>query len=91
MERRAGSAGALSVRGSPPASGHHAGADAVPRNGLALSHTEIYERHHNRLGGRIELFVMDPLEGIDIDAEEDFVVAEQLLRRAAEERSVPEL
>lgn len=58
---------------------------------LYLTRTEIYERHHNRLGGRIELFVMDPLEGIDIDAEEDFVVAEHLLRRAAEERSVPEL
>lgn len=48
---------------------------------LYLTRTEIYERHHNRLGGAIELFVMDPLEGIDIDAEHDFMLAESLWRR----------
>ena len=48
---------------------------------LYLTRTEIYERHHNRLGGTIELFVMDPLEGIDIDAEHDFMLAESLWRR----------
>ena len=48
---------------------------------LYLTRTEIYERHHNRLGGTIELFVMDPLEGIDIDAEHDFTLAESLWRR----------
>ena len=48
---------------------------------LYLTRTEIYERHHNRLGGSIELFVMDPLEGIDIDAEHDFMLAESLWRR----------
>ena len=48
---------------------------------LYLTRTEIYERHHNRLGGAIELFVMDPLEGIDIDAEHDFTLAESLWRR----------
>ena len=50
---------------------------------LYLTRTEIYETHHNRLGGNIELFVMDPLEGIDIDAEEDFTLAEDLWRRAS--------
>lgn len=50
---------------------------------LYLTRTDIYEKHHNRLGGAIELFVMDPLEGIDIDVEEDFALAEDLWRRAA--------
>lgn len=48
---------------------------------LYLTHTGVYEQHHNRLGGHIELFVMDPLEGIDIDAEHDFSLAESLWRR----------
>ena len=51
---------------------------------LYLTRTEIYEKHHNRLGGSIELFVMDPLEGIDIDAEHDFTLAESLWRRMSE-------
>lgn len=58
---------------------------------LYLTKTAIYEQLHNRLGGTISLFVMDALEGIDIDAEEDFVHAEELLRRAALTDSVPTL
>lgn len=58
---------------------------------LYLTKTSIYETLHNRLGGEISLFVMDALEGIDIDAEEDFVLAEELLRRAALTDSVPSL
>lgn len=42
---------------------------------LYLTRTEIYQREHNRLGGTIELFVMDPIEGIDIDAPQDFDLA----------------
>lgn len=48
---------------------------------LYLTRTDVYEQHHNRLGGTIELFVMDPLEGIDIDAEHDFSLAESLWRQ----------
>lgn len=58
---------------------------------LYLTKTTVYETMHNRLGGQIALFVMDALEGIDIDAEEDFVLAEELLRRAALTDSVPAL
>lgn len=43
---------------------------------LYLTRTEIYERHHNRLGGNIGLFVMDPSEGLDIDTLDDFEQAE---------------
>ncbi|AMS06109.1 acylneuraminate cytidylyltransferase family protein [Acidipropionibacterium acidipropionici] len=46
---------------------------------LYLTRTEIYEQAHNRLGGRIELFVMDPVEGTDIDAPHDFALAEATL------------
>lgn len=48
---------------------------------LYLTRTGIYEQGHNRLGGRIGLFVMDPSEGIDIDGPEDFDYAEFLMAR----------
>lgn len=46
---------------------------------LYVTRTEIYERDHNRLGGRIGLFVMDPIEGIDIDSPRDLDLAAQTL------------
>lgn len=42
---------------------------------LYLTRTEVYDGEHNRLGGRIGLFVMDPTEGIDIDTPDDFTLA----------------
>lgn len=45
-----------------------------------LTHTEIYEREHNRLGGRIGLFVMDEVEGSDLDTLADWQVASERLR-----------
>ena len=48
---------------------------------LYVTRTEVYETAHNRLGGRIELFVMDPVEGIDIDAQTDFALAEATIRQ----------
>ena len=50
---------------------------------LYLTKTEVYQNTHNRLGGRIELFVMDPVEGIDIDSPHDFDIAATELRRLA--------
>lgn len=47
---------------------------------LYLTRTEVYERHHNRLGGRIGLFVMDDCEGMDIDTPDDFALAARTLR-----------
>jgi len=46
---------------------------------LYLTRTEIYERDSNRIGGRVGLFVMDELEGIDIDTLVDLRIAEQVL------------
>lgn len=48
---------------------------------LYLTRTEIYERHHNRLGGTIGLFVMDASESIDIDSFDDLEYAIWLLER----------
>ena len=48
---------------------------------LYLTRTEVYERDHNRLGGRIELFVLAPDEAVDIDTPADFARAEALLSR----------
>lgn len=47
---------------------------------LYLTKPWVYETHDNRLGGRIGLFVMDEVEGIDIDSEVDLLVADQTLR-----------
>jgi len=41
----------------------------------------VYDERGNRLGGRIGLFVMDEVEGVDIDTDLDLAVAEQLLSR----------
>lgn len=49
-----------------------------------LTKTEIYERNHNRLGGRIGLFIMDEVEGCDLDTPADWQVAEQRLLDHAE-------
>ena len=48
---------------------------------LYLTRTEIYEREHNRLGGHIELFVLDDVEAVDVDTPSDFLRAEAALRR----------
>ncbi|MDY6054797.1 acylneuraminate cytidylyltransferase family protein [Micrococcus sp.] len=37
----------------------------------------VYDELHNRLGGRIALLELDDLEGVDIDTELDFALAEQ--------------
>ena len=41
---------------------------------LYVTRTEVYDEHDNRLGGRVGLFVMDEVEGIDIDTELDLEV-----------------
>ncbi|GAB3247326.1 acylneuraminate cytidylyltransferase family protein [Alteromonas gracilis] len=51
---------------------------------LYVTRTELYLREPaNRLGGRIGLFVMDEVEGIDIDTEHDLALAERQLREAS--------
>ena len=44
-----------------------------------LTHARIWDEVGNRLGGRIGLFVMDELEGVDIDTAADLAQADQLL------------
>jgi N-acylneuraminate cytidylyltransferase len=47
---------------------------------LYVTRTAIYDSLANRLGGRISLFEMDDLEGLDIDTELDITIADSLLR-----------
>lgn len=47
---------------------------------IYVTRTEIWERQRNRLGGNVSLFVMDEMEGIDIDTPFDHQVAEVALR-----------
>lgn len=46
---------------------------------IYVTRTSVYEEQANRLGGRVSLFVMDELEGIDVDEEADLVLAEHAL------------
>lgn len=46
---------------------------------LYITRTETYEQEHNRLGGRIGIFEMDDLEGVDIDTELDLSIADHQL------------
>ena len=44
---------------------------------LYLTKPWVYDELHNRLGGRIGMLELDDLEGVDIDTELDFALAEQ--------------
>ena len=46
---------------------------------LYLTRTWVYDELDNRIGGRVGLFVMDELEGIDVDTELDLDVADRTL------------
>lgn len=43
---------------------------------LYITKTEIYDRLHNRIGGSITLFPLADIEGVDIDTDIDFRLAE---------------
>ena len=51
---------------------------------LYLTRTWVYDELDNRIGGRVGLFVMDEVEGIDVDTELDLTVADRTLRALAE-------
>ena len=79
-------------RGDPPTA--HYPVDSRPRRqdmdpnslpfretgSIYVTRTRIYDTLNNRLGGRISLFEMDDLEGLDIDTELDITLADTLLR-----------
>lgn len=46
---------------------------------LYVTRTETYENEHNRLGGKIGIFEMDDIEGVDIDTELDISIADHQL------------
>jgi N-acylneuraminate cytidylyltransferase len=48
-----------------------------------LAPREVYIEQRNRLGRRPKLHVMDKISSMDIDWEEDFVIAEALVRSRA--------
>lgn len=51
---------------------------------LYVTRTEIYEQRTNRIGGTVGLFVMDDVEGVDIDTELDLSLAAHELQRLAD-------
>lgn len=56
---------------------------------LYVTRTEIYETRNNRLGGTVGLFVMDDVEGVDIDTELDLSLAAHELQRLAHSDAEP--
>ncbi len=50
---------------------------------LYLTRPWVYDELDNRIGGRVGLFVMDEVEGTDIDTELDLLVAERVLHGLA--------
>ncbi|MBE9403394.1 acylneuraminate cytidylyltransferase family protein [Brachybacterium sp. Marseille-Q2903] len=48
---------------------------------LYVTAPHVYRETRNRIGGRISLFVLDELEGVDIDTEADVAAAERMLAR----------
>lgn len=50
---------------------------------LYLTRSWVYDELDNRIGGRVGLFVMDEVEGSDVDTELDLLVAEQILHSLA--------
>ena len=57
---------------------------------LYVTRTDIYEQSHNRLGGRIGLFVMAEGEGVDVDTELDLSIAQQQMVRFRQEMGTEE-
>lgn len=57
---------------------------------LYVTRTDIYEQYHNRLGGRIGLFVMAEGEGVDVDTELDLSIAQQQMVRFRQEMGTEE-
>lgn len=59
---------------------------------LYVTAAHVWDGLHNRLGGRIGLFVMEEAEGVDIDTPLDFSVAEAQLLQAypQREQSLPQ-
>lgn len=48
---------------------------------LYVTAPHIYRTRHNRIGGRTDLFVLDEVEGVDIDTLTDVAAAESMLTR----------
>ena len=48
---------------------------------LYVTAPSIYRDHGNRIGGRVGLFVLDEVEGVDIDTLADVAAAESMLAR----------
>ena len=49
-------------------------------SGIFLANTIIYDQYNNRIGRKPYLYPLDKIQGFDIDWEDDFLVAEMILK-----------
>ena len=63
----------------------------IENGSIYVTKTEILKQHGNRLGGRISLYEMNPLDSLQIDTEEDFLLLEQLLPLRHQHQAIEKL
>jgi N-acylneuraminate cytidylyltransferase len=63
----------------------------IENGSIYVTKTEILKQHRNRLGGRISLYEMNPLDSLQIDTEEDFLLLEQLLPLRHQHQAIEKL
>lgn len=63
----------------------------VENGSIYVTKTEILKQYGNRLGGRICFYEMNPLDSLQIDTEEDFLLLEQLLTLRHQRQAIEKL
>lgn len=67
------------------------GEDLLENGSIYVFKPWVLRRHNNRLGGRIAVYPMDPLDSFQIDEREDLDLFERLLMLPRPRRAVPDL
>lgn len=67
------------------------GEDLLENGSIYVFKPWVLRRHNNRLGGKIAVYPMDPLDSFQIDEPEDLDLFERLLTLPGRRRTVPDL
>ncbi len=67
------------------------GEDLLENGSIYVFKPSVLRRHGNRLGGKLAVYPMDPLDSFQIDEPADLDLFERLMRLRGDERKVPDL